>query len=68
MVRALAYCAEDRGSGPTWNQWLEARSLSTQQQMGTRLKHWGDKGSEERNIEALRSIYPDYLIMIHSIS
>ena len=35
----LAYCSEDHGSGPTWNQWLEACSLSTQQQMGTRWKH-----------------------------
>ena len=34
MVRALNYCSEDRGSGPTWNYWLEARSLSTQQQIG----------------------------------
>ena len=32
----FANCAADHGSGPTWNQSLEAHSLSTQQQMGTR--------------------------------
>ena len=48
-VRAVAYCAEDHGSGPTSSLWLDARSLSTQQRMGTRWKHWGDKGGEERN-------------------
>ena len=56
MIKALAYCAEDRGSGPTWNHWLEARSLFTQEQMGTRWKHWGDKGGEERN-------WPPYFTM-----
>ena len=30
-VRALAYCAEDHGSGPISSQWLDARSLPTQQ-------------------------------------
>ena len=49
VVRALPYCAKDHGSGPTSNLWLDTRSLSTQQQMGTRWKHWGDKGGEERN-------------------
>ena len=39
-VRALAYCAEDHGSGPTSSQWLDTRSLSTQQRMGTWWKHW----------------------------
>ena len=33
-VRALAYCAEDHGSRPTFNQWLDVRSLPTQQRMG----------------------------------
>ena len=48
-VWALAYCTEDHRSGPIKNQWLEAHSLATQQQMGTRWKHWGDKGGEEMN-------------------
>ena len=36
--------------------WLGARSLSTQQQMGTRWNQWGDKGGEERK-------WPPYLTM-----
>ena len=42
------------GSGPIWNQWLETRSLSTQQQI--QWKHWGDKDGEERS-------WPSYLTM-----
>ena len=34
---------------------LNARSLFTQQQMGTQCEHWGDKGGEERN-------WPPYII------
>ena len=34
--------------------WPNARSLFTQQQMGTWWQHWGDKGGEERN-------WPPYL-------
>ena len=49
MVRALTYCAEDHVSGSTSSQWLDARSLSNQQRMGTRWKHWGDKGGKERS-------------------
>ena len=30
-VRVLAFCAKDCGLGPTYSQWLDARSLSTQQ-------------------------------------
>ena len=41
VVRALAYSVEDRSSGPNWNQWLEACSLPTQQQMGIRWKLLG---------------------------
>ena len=47
-VRALVYYAEDHGSGPTSSQWLDARSLSTQQRVETWWKHWGDKSSDER--------------------
>ena len=53
-VRALAYFAEDHGSGPTLSYLLDACSLSTHQRMGTWLKHWGDKGSDEWN-------WPPYL-------
>ena len=53
-VRALAYCSEDHGSGPTSSQWLDARSLFTQLRMGTWWKHWGGKDGEERS-------WPSYL-------
>ena len=56
VVTVLAYCAKDCSLASTWNHWLEACSLSTQQQIGTRWKHWGDKGSEERS-------WPPYLTM-----
>ena len=62
MVRPLVYFAEERGSGPTWNRWLEARPLSTQQQMGTRWKHWGDKSGEERNWSQYR--WPGKIVVL----
>jgi len=37
-----------------WMPWLIARSLFTQQQMGSWWQHWGDNGGEERN-------WPPYL-------
>ena len=54
VVRAHA----SRGKGlrfePDSMPRLNARSLFTQQQMGTQWEHWGDKGGEERN-------WPPYL-------
>ena len=44
-ARALAYCAKDQCSEPTWNQWLEARLLSTLQQRGTRAIKAARKGA-----------------------
>ena len=54
MVRAHASCAEGLRFEPDSMPWLSARSLFTQQQMGTQWEHWGDKGGEERN-------WPPYL-------
>ena len=49
VVRAHASHAEGLRFEPDSMPWLNARSLFTQQQMGTKWENWGDKGSEERN-------------------
>ena len=48
-VRALAYYAENYCLGSTSSQWLDARSLSTQQQMGASWKSW--EGQRQRGKE-----------------
>ena len=54
MVKAHASHAEGLRLEPYSMPWLNARSLFTQQQMGTQWEHWEDKGGEERN-------WPPYL-------
>ena len=49
VVRTHASRAEGLRLEPDSMPWLNARSLFTQQQMGTWWQHWRDKGSEERN-------------------
>ena len=47
-VRAHNSCAESLRLKPESRPLLNARSLFTQQQMGTWWQHLGDKGGEER--------------------
>ena len=47
-VRALAHCAEDHSLGPTWSQWLNARSLSTWQRMGPGWNNGETKAVKKR--------------------
>ena len=54
VIRAHASHAESLQFEPDSMPLLNARSLFTQQQMGTQWEHWGDKGGEERN-------WPPYL-------
>ena len=49
VVRAHASRAKSLQSESDLMAWLNARSLFTQQQMGTLWQHWGDKGGEEKN-------------------
>ena len=48
VVRAHASRAEGLRFEPDSMPWLNARSLFTQQRMGTWWQHWGDKGGDER--------------------
>ena len=50
VVRMHASHAESLRLEPESMLRLNARSLLTQQRMGTWWRHWGDKGGEERNL------------------